>query len=175
MDIKNEISELLAKSDHESAFKLIVAELKKPLYVHLRRMLKDHDDAHDVLQETYIRVWKNLGQFKGDSKVSTWVYRIATNAALTHLEKAKRTMVVPLNEADHPLSHSMAPTAVEIQEKLDTALALLPPKQKQVFLLRYYDELSYQEIADITGTTEGALKASYHHAVKKIEAFLAED
>jgi RNA polymerase sigma-70 factor (ECF subfamily) len=172
---ETEISELLQKADFDQAFKLIVSSQKKAMYVHIYRMLGNHADTDDALQETFIRVWRHLEKFNGDSKLSTWVYRIATNVALTQLEKEKKRKTIPLTNVEIPISEGLAPTAAEIQMKLTTAMELLPPKQKQVFIMRYYDELSYQDIANITGTSEGALKASYHHAVKKIEASLQAD
>jgi RNA polymerase sigma factor (sigma-70 family) len=170
--VETEISELLKKADFDEAFKLIVSSQKKAIYIHIYRMLGNHADTDDALQETFIRVWRHLEKFKGDSKLSTWVYRIATNVALTQLEKEKKRKTIPLTNVEVAISEGLAPTSVEILQKLETAMERLPSRQKQVFIMRYYDELSYQDIADITGTSEGALKASYHHAVKKIEAFL---
>jgi len=169
------IAKLIKERDLDEAFKLILSSQKSKLYLHLRRMLGNHDDTNDVLQETFIRIWKNLDKFEGKSSISTWVYRIATNAALTHLNKEKKKNHVPLKDVHHPAAHSTAPSPEVIQKKLQKAMELLPPKQKQVFVLRYYEEMSYEEMAELTGTSQGALKASYHHAVKKIEAELRED
>ena len=139
-------------------------------------MVGQHDDADDVLQSTFIRAWRNMPNFKGDSKIFTWLYRIATNESITFLNKKKTKVVFSMDDDTSTNWNETiaAPTplldSAEIVQKLETAIAKLPEKQRIVFSMRYYDEVPYKEMSDILGTTEGALKASYHHALKKIEA-----
>ncbi|MDA0714745.1 MAG: RNA polymerase sigma factor [Bacteroidetes bacterium] len=158
--------------DSESLLRDLISETKGLLYQHLTRMVGNHEDTADLLQETYIRAWKNLDSFKGESKMSTWVFRIATNLALTHIEKTKRKSTISIDNQIHVRASADGPDAEDILNKVDQAMDTLPPKQKQVFIMRYYDELPYEEMSHLTSTSTGALKASYHHAVKKIEDFL---
>ena len=142
-------------------------------------MVLDHDDANDIAQNTFIKAWKGLDNFRSESKFSTWLYRIATNESITFLHKQKKIKGIPFEDVEHALSSSLEAdvhyNGDEIQRKLQTAIANLPNKQKAVFIMKYYEEKKYKEISDITGTSVGALKASYHHAVKKIEDFLTLD
>lgn len=139
-------------------------------------MLIDHDDALDASQNVFIKAWNALDNFEGKSKISTWLYRITHNECLDLLRKRKRIAGVSLEDLEHRLPEVLQADerfdGDEIEQALQVAIALLPEKQKAVFLLRYFEDKSYAEIAEITDTTEGALKASYHHAVKKIEAHL---
>lgn len=163
----------LNKSDE--GYRLLVRKYQEKLYWHIRRMVGSHDDADDVLQNVFVKVFRNISSFQANSALFTWMYRIATNESLTFIEKQKRTATQEVNEqitgslqdADH--GHTDSEKALEM---LKIAIDLLPPKQKQVFCMRYYDELSYQDIADVTETSVGALKATYHHAVKKIEDYI---
>lgn len=163
----------------EKAFSMLVQNYQERLYWHIRRMVVDHDDADDVLQNTFIKVWRNLAKFQGNSKLYTWLYRIATNESLTFLNKRKRKSTTALETEDYDLGATLSSDPYfdgdEIQRKLQEAIEVLPAKQKQVFLLRYYDEMKYDEMSEILDTSVGALKASYHHAVKKIEKFLTAD
>jgi RNA polymerase sigma-70 factor (ECF subfamily) len=138
--------------------------------------LIDHDDTDDVLQNTFIKVWKNLEGFNRDSQLFTWIYRIATNESITFLNKKKRRFFIPIINVEHELSSKLESdvnfSGDKIQLKLQKAILTLPEKQRVVFNMKYYDELKYEEIAEITGTSVGALKASYHHAVKKIEEYV---
>lgn len=149
------------------------------LYRHVRRMVTDHEDAHDVLQNTFIKVYRNIGAFKGNSKLYTWLYRIATNESLSFLEKRKRRTAFSLDEEDAGLANRLEADPYfdgdEAQIRLQEALHSLPDKQRIVFNLRYFDEMSYQDISDSLGTSVGALKASYHHAVKKIEHYILNE
>lgn len=158
------------------AFEWMVRLYKEQVYFHARRMVVDHADADDVTQNAFIKAWKALPNFRGDSKIGTWLYRIATNESLTLIEKRKRIAGIPLDDVAHKMESHLEVdeyySGDAIQLKLQGALCTLPPKQKAVFLMRYYDEKPYQEISEITGTSVGALKASYHHAVQKIEAYL---
>lgn len=142
-------------------------------------MVIDHDDANDVTQEVFIKIHRSIGNFREDSQLFTWIYRIATNECLTFLNKKKRRFFLPIEDVSGQLSAALdqneALNGDEIQKKLQKALLALPDKQRLVFNMKYFEDLSYEEIAEITTTSVGALKASYHHAVKKIEDFLSQD
>tara|TARA_R110002126_G_scaffold101503_2_gene233533 strand:- start:332 stop:829 length:498 start_codon:yes stop_codon:yes gene_type:complete len=158
------------------AFQKLLLTYQKPLYNHIRNIVLNHDDTDDVLQNTFIKVFKNLKNFKGESKLFSWIYRIATNEALTFLnQKAKKNGITSealQNKAIDNLQADVYFDGDEIQIKLQKAIATLPEKQQLVFKMKYFQELKYEEISEIIGTSVGALKASYHHAVKKIEAFV---
>jgi RNA polymerase sigma-70 factor (ECF subfamily) len=164
-------------SQKERAFTAIIKKYQEKLYWHIRRMVVNHDDANDVLQNMFIKVWKGLDNFREDSQLYTWLYRIATNECLTFLEQEKKRSVVSLeDEMDNGLSNKVKADsefdANKLEWRLQVAIQQLPEKQRVVFNLRYYDEMPYQEMSKILDTSEGALKASYHHAAKKIEEFL---
>ncbi len=175
--------ELLDKfSDPHSrnfAFNLLVRKYQQKTYWHIRRLVVDHDDADDLVQETFIKVWHNLDRFKEGSSLFTWIYRIATNECLTFLAKKRKRFFVPIVDVEAQLSdkleHPGTFTGDEIQLKLQKAILTLPEKQRLVFNMKYYDDLKYEEMSEIVGTSVGALKASYHLAVKKIEDFLNKD
>src|SRR5688572_12136904 len=139
-------------------------------------MIIDHDDADDVTQEVFIKIHKHIGNFREDSLLYTWIYRIATNECLNFLQKKKRRFFLPIGDVSAELSAKLDSSphvsGDEIQLKLQKALLKLPDKQRVVFNMKYYDDLSYEDISEITNTSVGALKASYHHAVKKIEDYL---
>jgi len=160
----------------ESAYTSIIRKYQEKLYWHIRRMVVDHDDANDVLQNVFIRVWKGLENFREDSQLYTWLYRIATNESLTFIEQAKKRSSVSLSDDESGLSDKVrADQHFDFQKlewKLQLAIQQLPEKQRVVFNLRYYDEMPYEEMSKVLETSEGALKASYHHAVKKIEEFI---
>lgn len=165
-------------STKEEGFKLLVVKYQQRLYWQIRRMVVFHDDADDVLQNVLIKVWNNLGKFQEQSQLFTWLYRIAINESITFLNQRKRKTTSPLDDGNNFSEQLTADTYFEgdaIQKKLQQAINSLPDKQKQVFLMRYYDELSYEEMSRILGTSVGALKASYHFAAKKIETFLTGD
>ncbi len=175
----HELTELFHKNGgKENAFNLIIEKYKERAYWHVRRMVLSHEDADDILQEVFIIVWKKLEDFRGDSSLYTWIYRIATNECLSFLNKKKVRNLIPSGEKANFIFNSLEADVYfngdEAQKKLQTAIALLPEKQKLVFNLKYYDDMKYKEISVITGTSIGALKASYHHAVKKIEQFINE-
>ncbi|MCK0156943.1 RNA polymerase sigma factor [Cellulophaga sp. F20128] len=170
------VHQLKHEDSQAQAFETLVDTYKVRLYWHIRKIVLNHEDADDVLQNTFIKVYKNIKNFKGESKLFSWVYRIATNEALTFL-KSKSKMKGVSNEELHNLLLENLESDVyfegdEIQLKLQKAIATLPEKQKLVFNMKYFDELKYEEISDILGTTVGGLKASYHQAAKKIEFFL---
>lgn len=171
-----QILALLAdESGHERGFRMLMAATQERLYWHIRRMVGTHDDADDVLQNTFIKAWRGLANFKGESRLSTWLYRIATNEAITFLGQRKRHGAA--SSLDDPGSAMAAKLKADdwwdgddVQLKLQVAIAQLPDKQRVVFNLRYYDEMPYEEMSGVLGTSVGALKASFHHAVKKVEA-----
>jgi len=141
-------------------------------------MTHHHEQVNDILQNIFVKVWKGLANFKGDAQLYTWLYKIARNETLNFLQKEKRHQVVELENHQQEntfKTHNEILTATDIQQQLDKALEMLPDKQREVFCMRYYDELTYTQMSEITGTSVGALKASYHHAAKKIESFLTED
>jgi RNA polymerase sigma-70 factor (ECF subfamily) len=172
--------ELLQQFRHpetkEKAFTAIIKKYQEKLYWHIRRMVVDHEDANDVLQNMFIKVWNALENFREDSQLYTWLYRIATNESLTFLEQQKKKSTVSLSDVETGLSNKVVADknfdANRLEWKLQLAIQQLPEKQKVVFNLRYYDEMPYEEMSRVLETSEGALKASYHHAVKKIEEFI---
>lgn len=152
----------------EAAFRTLVDTYKERLYWQIRRMVVSHDDADDVLQQTFIKAWTGLDTFRGEARLSTWLYRIASNEALNHQARRKETTDIDdaVGLADDPYFDGD-----ETQLQLHNAIATLPPKQRTVFNLKYFDEMKYEEMSETLGTSVGALKASYHHAVRKITAF----
>jgi RNA polymerase sigma factor (sigma-70 family) len=172
------ISELL-KSDLNKGFRLIVEKYSQKLYWHIRRLVILHEDADDALQNTFINVWKSIGSFRSESSLYTWLYTIATNEALTLINKRKRNASVSLDELGNYFANSQEGSTWfdgdAAQMKLQNAILKLPEKQRIVFNLKYYDEMTYEEMSKVLNTSEGALKASYHHAVKKIENILIND
>lgn len=173
-----EIIDLLNHNKSSVAFKILVDTYHKTLYWHIRRIVLNHDDANDVLQNTYIKIWNNLPKFKGNSKIYSWLYRIATNESISFLNKQKRTIsldVAPQLNSKSTTNEDVLIDGNSIQKKLQLAINTLPTKQRIVFNLKYFDELKYTEIATITNTSVGALKSSYHLAVKKIATFLKQD
>lgn len=159
-----------------AAFSAIVSKYQKKLYWHIRRIVIVHDDADDVVQNTFIKIWKGLDNFKEEAQLYTWMYRIATNESLTFLKKKKDNLSVEYDSVENYLSNTLTDDAYfkgdEIQKKLQQAILALPEKQRLVFNMKYYEELKYEEMSQILETSVGALKASYHHAVKKIEDHL---
>ncbi len=165
-------------STKTQAFDQMVRVHQEMLYHHVRRMVIVHDDADDILQNTFIKAWKYIDSFRGDAKLRTWLYRIATNEALSFLEKQKKRAFTDVENIQDDLRHSLQNSqhidGDEIQMKLQEAILTLPDRQRTVFHMRYFDELPYDEIAAVLEVTTGSLKASYHHAVKKIEAYLVQ-
>ncbi|NEM97247.1 RNA polymerase sigma factor [Pontibacter burrus] len=175
-----EILEKFANPDSRNlAFNQLVRKYQQKVYWHIRKMVIDHDDADDLTQEVFLKVWKNLENFRQDAQLYTWLYRIATNECLTFLSNKKKKFFLPINDVAAELSEKIDSSPQisgdEIQLKLQKALLKLPDKQRLVFNMKYYDDLKYEEISEILGTSVGALKASYHLAVKKIEDFLKQD
>jgi RNA polymerase sigma-70 factor (ECF subfamily) len=175
-DEKAFIVELLNPETQNIAFRELLQLYQKPLYNHVRNMVLNHDDTDDVLQNTFVKVFQNLKNFKGDSKLFSWMYRIATNEAITFMQQRAKKSGISNEEVQQKAINKLESDVFfdgnEIQIKLQKAIATLPEKQQLVFKMKYFEELKYEQIAEITGTSVGALKASYFHAVKKIEVFL---
>lgn len=164
------------EASRNEAFNDLLKKYQQKIYWHIRRMLIDHDDADDVTQDVFIKVWKNLENFRSDSQLYTWLYRIATNECLTFLNRKKQKNNIPLDDVLFELSDKLTESAYfngdAAQKKLQEAILTLPDKQRTVFNLKYFEEMKYEEMATVLDTSVGALKASYHFAVKKIENFL---
>ncbi|MFK5971983.1 MAG: RNA polymerase sigma factor [Flavobacteriaceae bacterium] len=172
------VHQLKQSESQAKAFEVLVDTYKERLYWHIRRIVLNHDDADDVLQNTFIKVFRNIDGFKGDSKLYSWIYRIATNESLSFLKIKSRKLGIDSTELQQRMLNNLQADVYfegdEIQLKLQKAIATLPEKQKLVFTMRYYEELKYEEISKILETSVGGLKASYHLAVKKLEHFLKE-
>lgn len=170
------LSLLEKETSYEQGFKALMSAYQERLYWHVRRMVDNHEDANDVIQNVLIKVFRNIKNFKGDSKLYTWLYRIATNESITFINKRKKKATNSLDDELSTISHQLTADTYfdpdEAQLKLKEAVATLPEKQKAVFNLRYYEEMPYSEMANVLDTTVGALKASYHHALKKVETYL---
>jgi RNA polymerase sigma factor (sigma-70 family) len=173
---KEFISALLNPKTQNQAFQKLLRDYQRPLYNHIRNIVLNHDDADDVLQNTFIKVFQYLKNFKGESKLFSWMYRIATNEAITFInQKAKRNGTTSEAMQSKIVDNLQADTYFdgnEIQIKLQKAIVLLPEKQQLVFKMKYFEEIKYEDMSEILGTSVGALKASYHHAVKKIEEYM---
>ncbi len=172
--IEQEIIQLYASGAGDSALRLMMRTFQQVLYKHIRRMVVDHDASDDLLQMTFIKAWQNLGHFRGDSRLKTWLYTIASNQCLSYLKKKRRVFFLSIHDIEPELNRQLkAGTDVldgdEISLRLQSAVLKLPDKQRLVFNMKYYDELDYETMSRITGTSVGALKASYHHAVQKIQ------
>lgn len=178
-DIKQNIDIIGAlRGDLNKGFRLVVEKYSSRLYWHIRRLVILHEDANDALQNTFINAWKNFGDFRSESSLYTWLYSIATNESFALINKRKRNSAVSLDEiGNYFIVSSEGSTwfdGDEAQVKLQNAILRLPDKQRVVFNLKYFDEMTYEEMSRVLKTSEGALKASYHHAVKKIEKYLEE-
>lgn len=175
-DEKDFIRELLDPKTQNIAFQKLLRDYQRPLYNHIRNIVLNHDDTDDVLQNTFIKVFQHLKNFKGESKLFSWMYRIATNEAITFIQqKAKKNGISSEALQSKIVDNLKADTYFDgndIQYKLQKAIALLPEKQQLVFKMKYFEEIKYEDMSEILGTSVGALKASYHHAVKKIEDFM---
>ncbi len=173
------IQELLDPKTQNVAFQKLLSDYQRPLYHHIRNIVLNHDDADDVLQNTFIKVFRYLKDFKGESKLYSWMYRIATNEAITFIhQKAKRNGMTSEALQSKIVGNLKADSYFdgnEIQLKLQKAIVLLPEKQQLVFKMKYFEEIKYEDLSEILGTSVGALKASYHHAVKKIEKYMTTD
>ena len=167
------LQQLHDSRQREQAFTLVVREYQEPLYWQIRRMVLCHEDANDVLQNTFLKAWSSLDTFRGESKLSTWLFRIAVNESLNHLEKQKKSVRFDVDEdgAANLLQSDPYFDGDETQLQLQEAIGTLPEKQRIVFNLKYFQEMKYEDMSQVLGTSVGALKASYHHKEKKITSF----
>jgi RNA polymerase sigma-70 factor (ECF subfamily) len=180
MPVQVEDAEILRKFQDEKtrneAFNLLLKKYQQKLYWHIRRMVIDHDDSDDIVQDTFVKIWKNLPNFRNDAQLYTWMYRIATNECITFLNKKKQKNNIPLDDVAYELADTLADSTYfngdKAQLKLQQAILTLPEKQRLVFNMKYYDDMKYEQMSDVLGTSVGALKASFHLAVKKIESYL---
>jgi len=172
------IAQLKGEKSREQAFKVLVNTYQQRLYWHIRKIVINHDDTDDILQNVYVKVWNNVGNFREDSSLFTWLFRIATNESLNHLQKQKRHSTSSINDTSNYLVENLETDVYfegdTLEKKLQEALIQLPNKQRIVFNMKYFDEMKYEDISKILNTSVGALKASYHFAVKKIEDYLKE-
>ncbi len=173
------LHQLSDPKQRRKAFETLVKITKERLYWHIRKMVLVHDDADDILQNTYLKAWKSIDSFRGDSRLYTWLYKIATNETLTFLALQRmKNISTSIDYEDLMISRMEADVYYdgdEMQKKFQRAVMSLPEKQRLVFNMKYYEDMKYDDIAEITGTSVGALKASYHHAVKKIEQFIKSE
>ena len=170
-------NEILAKiklpEEKEEGFRVLMSTYKKQLYYHIRRYVSNHEDANDILQNTFLKVWVSIEQFRGDSSLYSWLYRIASNESITYINKTKKRNEIGIETqsiGEKGTADSL--DSNDLIERLEKAIEILPDKQKQVFILRYYDEMPYEKMSEVLQTSVGALKASYFHAVKKVEQFV---
>ena len=175
-----EIIQLISQAPTvELGFRVLMANYQERVYWHVRRMVYSHDDANDIAQNTFVKIWQNLAGFRSDSNLYTWIYRIATNETFDFLRKKKRYVFSPLGDYRDELKKNLEDDNIfdgdAVEKELQKALLNLPHKQRIVFNMKYFDEMKYEEMSSILGTSVGALKASYHHAVKKIEKIFKED
>ena len=179
MEDKDLLDKIRNSETRNYGFNILVRTYQERIYWHIRKMVIDHDDADDLVQEVFIKVWKGIDKFRGEANLFTWIYKIATNECLTFLNKKKRRFFLPIADVESELSKkvdiNIQLSGDQIQIKLQKAILKLPHKQRLVFNMKYFDEMKYEQIAKITDTSIGALKASYHHAVKKIEKILSND
>ncbi|MGV0935817.1 RNA polymerase sigma factor [Empedobacter falsenii] len=169
----------ILNKDWEQAFKLLVEDYHQRVYWQIRRMVLIHEDADDIAQNVFIKIYQNLNSFKNESKLSTWIFRITYNETINFIHKNAKEQNVSFEDYSMNIADDLSTdeyyTGDEIELKLQKAIASLPEKQRVVFMMKYYDEMKYEQISEILGTSVGALKASYHHAVTKIKEFLEDE
>lgn len=178
-DIPAENPELISRLRNDAtvreAFTEVISLFSEPLYWQIRRMVQSHDDANDLLQNTFLKAWSSIDSFRGDAKLSTWLYKIAINESISFLARERKRLNISLDDQEAGLIHTIEADEYidgdRLAQKLRQAIATLPEKQRLIFNMRYFDEMKYDDISDILGTSVGALKASYHLAAKKIEQF----
>ena len=172
------IEQLKDPLTQEQAFRKLMSLYKERLYWHIRKIVISHDDADDVLQNTFIKIYRNINTFKAESKLFSWMYRIATNESITFINKRAKQHHVDVSELQYKMAENLEADIYfdgnEMQLQLQKAVATLPQKQQLVFNMKYFDDMKYKDMAEVLETSVGALKASYHHAVKKIESFLTQ-
>ena len=169
------VARLRSPRECRKAFDEVINVFSEPLYWHIRKMVISHDDANDILQNTFLKAWSNIENFRGEAKLSTWLYKIAINESITFINKEKQHNNLSIDDDNSFLCETLESDewfdGDELQVELQRAISKLPEKQRLIFNMRYFDDLKYEEISDILGTSVGALKASFHHAVKKIEQY----
>ena len=179
MEDKELLEKFARPESRNMAFNQLVRKYQQQVYWHIRKMVIDHDDSDDLTQEVFIKIWKNLESFRQDAQLYTWIYRIATNECLTFLSSKRRKFFLPINDVTAELMEKVEASPElagdDIQLKLQKAILRLPDKQRLVFNMKYFEEMKYEEMSEILGTSVGALKASYHIAVKKIEEYVQQD
>lgn len=179
MEDQELIEKIRQEETRNYGFNLLVRKYQERIYWHIRKMVIDHDDTDDITQDVFVKVYRNINKFRADAQLYTWIYKIATNECLTFLNKKKRRFFLPIVDVEQELSDKLDSSSHidgdMVSMRLQRALLTLPDKQRLVFNMKYFDEMKYQQIAEITGTSVGALKASYHIAVKKIEGNLILD
>ena len=176
----SQILEMFAiEKTRDEAFNLLLKKYQQKIYWHIRRLVLNHDDRDDLLQEVFVKVWKNLDKFRNDSQLYTWIYRIATNESITFLNKQKLKNNTPLDDVSLELAENLVASSYfngdKLELKLQKAILTLPEKQRLIFNMKYFGDMKYEEISQVLGTSVGALKASFHIAAKKIEAFITND
>jgi len=182
-EVDNNDADLLEQFRNEStrnyAFHQLVTKYQKRVYWQVRRIVIDHDDSNDVVQNVFIKVWKNLHNFKEASRLYTWLYRIAVNESLTFIKQKRAPLFISFEKVEYGLSRKLTDDNYfkgdEVEKKLQQAILTLPAKQRTVFNMKYFEDMKYEEMSQVLDTSVGALKASYHHAVKKIEEFLKKN
>jgi RNA polymerase sigma-70 factor, ECF subfamily len=170
---------LLNPQTRRTAFSQVVKQFSERLYWQIRKMGISHEDADDILQNVFLKAWTNLDYFRGDAKISTWLFRITVNESITFLNQQNKTNEYKTDMDDETMLYTVAADPYfegnELEAKFLKAIETLPPKQRAVFTMRYFEEMKYEEMSEVMGTSVGALKASYHHAAKKIEAYIIQD
>ncbi len=178
IDEEKLLEELRSPLTSRRAFSRIVSEYSERLYWQIRKMVFSHDDANDILQDVFVKAWTNLDNFRGDAKLTTWLYRIAINESITFLNKKRAQNNVSIDDGDTFLLNTLESDEYfdgdSAQTQLQKAILTLPDKQRLVFQMKYFEEMKYEDMSEILGTSVGALKASYHHAVKKIEKIFGD-
>lgn len=178
-DDEDLIKRLRDPNQCRKAFGEVIALYSEPLYWQIRKMVISHDDANDLLQNTFLKAWSNIENFRGEAKLSTWLYKIAVNESITFINKEKQRQNISLDDDDSFLVNSLESDewfdGDELKIELQKAINKLPEKQRMIFNMRYFDDMKYEDISEILGTSVGALKASFHHAVKKIEKYFGND
>ena len=172
------LSLLAQEATYEKGFRYLMQKYQERLYWHIRRMVYEHEDANDVIQNTFIKVYRSIHKFQRNSKLYTWLYRIATNESITYINRKKKKVTSSIDDEEYAIAERLSADPYfdgdEVQIRLQQAIHTLPDKQRLVFQMRYFDEMSYKDISEVLDTSVGALKASYHHAVKKVEQFFRE-
>ena len=179
IDEQDIILRLKNPSTRRRAFEVMVNAYSRRLYWHIHHILQNHDDTDDVLQNTFLKAWSNVESFRGDSKLSSWLYKIAINESITFINREKQRQNISIDDDESFIINSLESDdwfdGDELQKELQKAIATLPEKQRMIFNMKYFDDMKYEDISEILGTSVGALKASYHHAVKKIENFFTKN